>query len=260
MAICSNCFRDISEGSLFCSFCGWPTGNIGLKQCGKKHIIYEEWKACPFCSNMENLGKSFINPGRESTNTTRPTKPVDTGKLAKSMEILNDKTVLESEDEIDDKTVLESEADMVIDDKTRVETLNGYESRLPDKTVLETEPGEDKTILDEGIEESAQMPLVFAWLVFLDEEEKPIHDVRLTRQKNIIGKGTDADIIIKNSFASKLHALIYLEEGIFFISDMGSTNHTWLNEEKVMKEKLTDGDRLRIGHQQMIFKAVRRCL
>lgn len=259
MEICSNCFKKSSQASPFCPYCGYPNIAIGLKRCATGHIIYETYKNCPFCHHLENLGKSLVNqPAGENTEGTRTEiieaktnnkNPDDTRQKAweiKKQESPDDKTVFESD--TNDKTVLEGDTD----DKTRMETMTGY----ADETLMEDE--DDKTILDEGKGES--LPLFFAWLVYIDEENKPLNDVRLIRQKTVIGKSADADIQLNDQFASKLHAVIHFEEGKFFISDLGSSNHTWLNEKKIMNEELNDGDKIRVGHQNIIFKRVRRNL
>jgi hypothetical protein len=259
MEICSNCFKKSSQASPFCSYCGYPNMDIGFKRCSKGHIIYETYKNCPFCHHLENLGKSLVNkPAGENTQGTRTEiieaktnirnpgdNPQKERKINKQ-ELPEDKTVLETG--TDDKTVFESDRD----DKTRVETMTGY----PDKTVMEDE--EDKTILEGGKEEP--LPRFFAWLVYIDEEEKPLQDIRLTRQKTVIGKSADADIQLNDQYASKLHAVIHFEEGKFFISDLGSSNHTRVNGEKILNQELKDGDKIMIGHQNIIFKRVRRNL
>jgi hypothetical protein len=269
MEICSNCFKKSSQSFSFCPYCGYPHIDIGFKRCAKGHIIYETYKNCPFCHHLENLGKSLVNqPAGKNTGGTRTEildvttnirNPHDMGqkrKEIKKQESTDDKTVFETntgdktvfESDTDDKTVLEGETD----DKTRVETMTGY----PDKTVMEDEA--DKTILDK--EKGEPPPPFFAWLVYIDEEDKPLQDIRLTRQKTVIGKSADADIQLNDQFASKLHAVIHFEKGKFFISDLGSSNHTWLNEKKIMNEELNDGDKIRVGHQNIIFKRVRRNL
>jgi pSer/pThr/pTyr-binding forkhead associated (FHA) protein len=87
-----------------------------------------------------------------------------------------------------------------------------------------------------------------------------LQDIRLTRQKTVIGKSADADIQLNDQYASKLHAVIHFEEGKFFISDLGSSNHTRVNGEKILNQELKDGDKIMIGHQNIIFKRVRRNL
>jgi len=269
MEICANCFKKSLPASPFCAYCGYPKIDIGLKRCGKGHIIYETYKNCPFCHHLENLGKTLVNqPAGENTGGTRTEilnvatnimNPHNMDQQTKEITKpgpIDDKTVFETgtgdktvcESDTHDKTVLEGETD----DKTRVETLTGY----LDKTVMEDEA--DKTILDEGTGEP--LPPFFAWLVYVDEAGKPLQDIRLTRQKTVIGKSADADIRLNDPFASNLHAVIHFEGGKFFISDLGSRNNTWLNEKKIMNEELQDGDKIRVGHQNIIFKRVRRNL
>ena len=247
MEICSNCFKKTPQSNPFCPHCGYPNIEIGLKRCTKGHTIYETYKNCPFCSQM--TGNSLINQRTKKntgemhtellnnvTNIKTPAETTPTGNKINQEELTGDKTVMEPN----------------TDDRTKFETMTGY----PDKTVMEAEV--DKTILDQGIKEP--LPSFFAWLVYIDEADKPLQDIRLTRQKSVIGKGTEADIQLKDDFASKLHALIHFDESCFFLTDLGSTNHTWLNGEKINNQELKDGDKIRIGHQHMIFKRVRRNL
>jgi RNA polymerase subunit RPABC4/transcription elongation factor Spt4 len=252
MEICANCLKETSTANPFCPHCGYPNRNIGIKRCARGHTIFETYKNCPFCGQMVSPGNSATDEGTKENSPVRTellenaaphTNPhVTRVKMTPKTELLDDKTVLETDS--GRGTFLEREPD----DRTRFETMTGF----PDKTVMEDDV--DKTVMDEGKEE---LPRFFAWLVFIDEEGKPLQDLRLTRQKSVIGKGSDADIPVGDDFASKLHAVVYLEEGQFFLSDLGSTNHTWLNEKKIMNEALKDGDHLRIGHQNMIFKRVR---
>ncbi len=237
MDICSNCFRSKDGEHIFCPWCGFPTGDIGLKKCGNGHIIYETLKNCPFCLQADHLGKSCLNSKREERTPTELVRPIAT-----------DKTVLE--DEPLDKTVLESDTG-------------------PGPTVVEEDPLDKTTVEDyfegtrvdtSGSETRVQEPEekipFFAWVVFTDEEGLPMHDIRLTKQKTIIGKGDEADIRLPDDFVSRLHALIYLEKDGFYISDLGSTNGTYVNDRKAMQETLKDGDRIRIGRKPMIFKQV----
>jgi hypothetical protein len=219
MEICSNCLRKKSREHLFCPWCGYPDGNTGLKRCNKGHIMYETFNTCIFCLQEGNLGKSFVSSKhREGL----PTEIVHRPSV--------DKTVLETGP---GATVLED-----YDDKTRLDMVEpGGETTPPEKT-----------------------PLFFAWLVFTGENGLPVHHVRLPNEKCTIGKGADADIRVTDDFASKLHTLLYYdpEKDVFSISDLGSTNGTFLNDHVVIKEELKDGDHIRIGHKSMIFKRVMR--
>jgi hypothetical protein len=242
MEICSNCLKKKPQDYPFCPFCGFSATRTGLKKCSEGHIIYETWKTCSFCAQIENLGKSIIDLRTQVVGGMKT-------------EVLNaaDPDAVKKAGVSDRSKVLEN----CIDDKTRLETMSMPGMTL-DKTVMESEA--EKTVVDEGIMEAPPLQPFFAWLVLLSEDGKPVHDIRLTREKSVIGKGTDADIRLNDDFASKLHAVIHFEEERFFISDLGSTNHTWLNGKKIIKEELQDGDFIRIGHQETIFKHVRRKL
>ncbi len=99
-----------------------------------------------------------------------------------------------------------------------------------------------------------------AWAVFTGEEGRALHYTRLIKDKNILGKGDEADIHVDDEFSSRQHALVFFEKKRFYISDLSSTNGTFLNDSEVKKEALNDGDRIRIGRQKIIFKQVRRDL
>ncbi|MGH9802859.1 MAG: FHA domain-containing protein, partial [Blastocatellia bacterium] len=47
---------------------------------------------------------------------------------------------------------------------------------------------------------------------------------------------------------SRNHVAIERREGKYFVSDIGSANGTYLNEEQIETAELSDGDRLRIGN------------
>jgi hypothetical protein len=63
-----------------------------------------------------------------------------------------------------------------------------------------------------------------------------------------IGRSPAAEIQIDDPFASGRHARIYERGGLFYVEDMGSTNGTYLNGEKLASQELLRAeDRIRIG-------------
>jgi len=240
MEICSNCLKSKAREHIFCPWCGYPAGNIGLKQCNKGHIIFETFKSCLFCRQAGNLGKSFLNAKGQKGAPT---------EIARAPGL--DKTVLESDTGTEDKTVLETDAGAAVPEEDRLDkaVLEDYD----DRTRLDGDTSGSDTRIREP---AGKPPPFFAWVVFIDKDGLPLQDIRLTKEKNILGKGDEVDVRVTDDFASKLHALIYFEKDTFYISDLGSTNGTFLNENVVMKEELKDGDRILIGHQPMIFKRV----
>jgi len=76
-----------------------------------------------------------------------------------------------------------------------------------------------------------------------------------------IGRETDNEIIVEDDAVSGHHALITIDESqvggdskLYFIEDLGSTNHTFVNEIKITKQQqLNNGDIIRIGYTKLKF-------
>jgi pSer/pThr/pTyr-binding forkhead associated (FHA) protein len=74
-------------------------------------------------------------------------------------------------------------------------------------------------------------------------------------QQVIVGRSSELDMVLVEEMVSRRHALISLRDGVLAIEDLGSTNGTFVNGEKVMKTALHEGDRILIGTN--ILKVVR---
>jgi pSer/pThr/pTyr-binding forkhead associated (FHA) protein len=70
-----------------------------------------------------------------------------------------------------------------------------------------------------------------------------------------IGRDESCSIVIESSNVSRRHAEVYRQEGMFILSDSGSTNGTWVEGEKVDQYALQDGDNFQIGPAHIMFKA-----
>ncbi|NOX31484.1 MAG: FHA domain-containing protein [Actinobacteria bacterium] len=63
-----------------------------------------------------------------------------------------------------------------------------------------------------------------------------------------IGRAAGCEITIDDSYASQIHARIFRRDGGVFVEDLGSTNGSYLNREKVNRPTAVNpGDRLQIG-------------
>jgi hypothetical protein len=70
-----------------------------------------------------------------------------------------------------------------------------------------------------------------------------------------IGRSPQMDIQIDDPFASGRHARIYERGGFFYVEDMGSTNGTFLNGERLGSEELLRAeDRIRIGDTEFRYE------
>lgn len=69
----------------------------------------------------------------------------------------------------------------------------------------------------------------------------------------VIGRSVDADFQIADRSISRRHCRIVHDNGGYRVEDLGSTNHTWLNERRVDSARLRDGDHLRISQSVLKF-------
>jgi hypothetical protein len=63
----------------------------------------------------------------------------------------------------------------------------------------------------------------------------------------VIGRASDLDLVLVEDMVSRKHAKLMLQDGGISIADLGSTNGTFVNGEKVKKAELKLGDRVLIG-------------
>jgi hypothetical protein len=63
----------------------------------------------------------------------------------------------------------------------------------------------------------------------------------------VIGRSSDLDMVLVEDMVSRKHAKIVTDDKGVSIQDLGSTNGTFVNGEKVRKVDLKDGDRILIG-------------
>ncbi len=75
----------------------------------------------------------------------------------------------------------------------------------------------------------------------------------------ILGRGPDCHITIEDPLISRRHACISVREDRAFVSDLGSRNGVRVNGRPIAGEvELGDGDRVRLGTQELLLSAVSR--
>src|SRR5881409_1053009 len=90
--------------------------------------------------------------------------------------------------------------------------------------------------------------------IFLKFNEQVLKEIPLDKPRLTIGRKPDNDLVIDNPAVSGHHALIFSEEGVFFIEDLGSINGTFVNDAKIHKEKLKNSDRVALGAHVLIYQ------
>ncbi|MDT0274373.1 DUF3662 and FHA domain-containing protein [Blastococcus goldschmidtiae] len=76
----------------------------------------------------------------------------------------------------------------------------------------------------------------------------------LSAGRNVIGRGTEADIRLPDTGVSRKHVDVVLDGGVATAEDLGSTNGTLVNGRRITRQPLSDGDVIRIGHSVLVYR------
>ncbi len=84
------------------------------------------------------------------------------------------------------------------------------------------------------------------------------HDLRTLRlnrfQPVTIGREKINDVVINDVLVSRQHAMIKWEEDHFYVQDLHSSNGTSLNNKKIEKSILEDGDKIKINNYEFSIR------
>ena len=122
-------------------------------------------------------------------------------------------------------------------------------------TRLEDKPQFDggKTVLLTTLKRSP----VVGWLVVLNGAQKG-EDFRLREGKNSLGSARDAEVSLHDPAVSQIHASINYKDAKFLLTDLDSTNGTFVNDanEGISRVELHDNDVIRVGETTLKFKCL----
>lgn len=79
------------------------------------------------------------------------------------------------------------------------------------------------------------------------------HDVVLTGDRVVMGRLRACDVVLEDVNASRQHAALEREGAGWVLVDLGSTNGTLVNGERVDRVRLLDGDVITIGITEVTF-------
>ena len=95
------------------------------------------------------------------------------------------------------------------------------------------------------------------WLVAMTGDQKG-EDFRIREGQNSLGSGPGNDIVIQDPAVSGKHAILRYKDQKFSITDLDSTNGTYLNDnpDPISREELHDNDMVRVGSVSLKFKSL----
>jgi len=80
--------------------------------------------------------------------------------------------------------------------------------------------------------------------------------IKLNKKQPIsIGREKFNDVVLNDLSVSRQHAIIGWEDGGFYVKDLKSSNGTVLNDEKVDKDAIGDGDIIKVGKQEFYIRS-----
>lgn len=144
---------------------------------------------------------------------------------------------------------------------------SGYELLGGPRVLLEADEAvrvgemrvEAKTIDMRAPAESGEMDMTAVHRVagaMLEVAEGPDQGRRffLDRLPALIGRGADNEIKLNDPGVSRRHARIEAEGDDYVLRDLGSTNGTWVGEQRIANHRLAAGDRVRLAGTTLLFR------
>ena len=82
-------------------------------------------------------------------------------------------------------------------------------------------------------------------------KDKVIRKIEIDRAETSIGRASGNDICIENLAVSNQHARIVKQKGQYVIEDLNSTNGTFVDEQRVNRLPLANGQQITIGKHNL---------
>ncbi|ADG76687.1 FhaA domain-containing protein [Tsukamurella paurometabola] len=133
----------------------------------------------------------------------------------------------------------------------------GYQQPAYDQGGYQQQPGYDQNYAQPGYDQGGygqqggyQQPQS----VTLYLEDGSNRTFALREGANVIGRGQDAQFRLPDTGVSRRHVEIRWDGYAAVLNDLGSTNGTSVNDVPVSNWELADGDRIRVGHSDIVVR------
>jgi pSer/pThr/pTyr-binding forkhead associated (FHA) protein len=128
--------------------------------------------------------------------------------------------------------------------------MDDFEGDVPEHVDIEQDPtiswepeGADGTREDS----SGKLTGAFAWALTIEDGPQSGLTYVLGPGNTVAGRGADAAIFLPDVTVSREHVRLAVDNSGLSMSDLGSTNGTYVNGQRLAAGMLKEGDRLMIG-------------
>lgn len=93
-------------------------------------------------------------------------------------------------------------------------------------------------------------------LVVLDGDGRPKEKISIAHPPLVIGRLSNVDVVLADPNVSRRHAELSLDGSTWTLTDLGSTNGSFVNGRRISESALNHGDRLTFGASELVFDLV----
>ena len=135
-------------------------------------------------------------------------------------------------------------------------TLRAGEVEVDSEVSAGVEPSEGIRPGDTGTR-VFEVPVVSAPAVVIEIREpgRGARRVEVSGGPMRIGRAPECELVLKDSRVSRRHARLHARNGVLVLTDLGSTNGTRVNGNRVTELVLGAGDRIQVGDTNMLVEA-----
>ena len=83
--------------------------------------------------------------------------------------------------------------------------------------------------------------------IIISQDAQVVQEVELCKERTTIGRHPQNDVVIEHLAVSGRHAAITLVRDDAILEDLGSTNGTFVNGQRIARHQLSDRDRVNVG-------------
>lgn len=194
---------------------------------------------------LEGAGGSGAGASGRPANGTPPRAPQRPGAAPPQL-----KPVQQPPGSLDDDPVRRQVQEKVLETAAELERLiksKNQGGQAPAEAAEGGDEGFDNDVdVDVGASDQGGAPALY---MMLEGGELD----RIAKERFVIGRGKHCDFVINSGKVSREHAVIVRDGGEYFIEDLGSSNGTWFNKQRIKRRKVEDGDEYFICSEKVKF-------